>query len=52
MLACNYLPIIALLLFILSIWLPNMNKKDKSLSKYSEFENYKKNTSKIFPFIY
>ena len=52
MLACNYLPLIALLLLIIAIWLPNMHKKDKSLSRYSEFEDYKKNTSKIFPFIY
>ena len=52
MLACNYLPLIALLLFIILIWIPNMSKKDKSLSKYSEFNQYKKNTYKVFPFIY
>jgi len=52
MLACNYLPLIALLLFMILIWLPNMQKKDKSLSKYSSFKDYKKTTSKIFPFIY
>ena len=52
LLACNYIPLIALLLFIILIWIPNMNKKDKSLSKYSEFNQYKKHTYKVFHFIY
>ena len=52
LLACDWLPLIALLLFICFIWIPNMIRKDKSLSRYPEFEKYKKQTSRLFPFIY
>ena len=52
LLACDWVPLIALLIFIIFIWIPNMIKKDKSLSKYKEFENYKKKTNRLFPFIY
>ena len=52
LLACDWLPLLALFLFILFIWIPNMAKKDRSLSKYPEFESYKKRTNKFFPFIY
>ena len=52
LLACDWTPLIALFLFIGLIWIPNMIKKDNSLSRYSEFELYKKKTSRFFPFIY
>ena len=52
LLALDWTPIIVIFLFMILIWIPNMNNKDKSLSRYSEFEDYKKRTSKIFPFIY
>jgi len=52
LLAMHWLPIIALLSFIIIIWIPNMIKKDKSLSKYKNFEEYKKNTNSLFPFIW
>tara|TARA_B100001996_G_C18540311_1_gene546644 strand:+ start:22 stop:666 length:645 start_codon:yes stop_codon:yes gene_type:complete len=52
LLACDWLPLLALFLFIIFIWIPNMAKKDSSLSKYPEFESYKKKTNKFFPFIY
>ena len=52
LLSYNFLPLLALLLFIVFIWIPNMIKKDKSLSRYSEFEQYKKSSSKFFPFIF
>ena len=52
LLACDWTPLIALFLFIGLIWIPNMVKKDNSLSRYSEFELYKKKTSRFFPFIY
>ena len=52
LLACDWLPLIALLLFICFIWIPNMIRKDKSLSRYPEFEKYKKQTSRLFPFIF
>ena len=52
LLALDWTPIIVIFLFMILIWIPNMNNKDKSLSRYSEFKDYKKRTSKIFPFIY
>jgi steroid 5-alpha reductase family enzyme len=52
LLAIDWAPIIALFLFIAIIWIPNMIKKDKSLSRYSEFENYKKKSYKFIPYIW
>lgn len=52
LLARSWIPIIALLSFIFIIWIPNMVKKDKSLSRYNDFDEYKKNTNTLFPFIW
>ena len=52
LLALDWAPLIALLLFVVFIWLPNMYKKDKSLSKYSNFKQYKSKTKKFIPFIW
>jgi steroid 5-alpha reductase family enzyme len=52
LLAIDWAPIITLFLFIAIIWIPNMIKKDKSLSRYSEFENYKKKSYKFIPYIW
>tara|TARA_B000000441_G_scaffold127977_1_gene108270 strand:- start:104 stop:628 length:525 start_codon:yes stop_codon:yes gene_type:complete len=47
LLSMHWLTIAILIVFIGIVWVPNMIKKDKSLSRYSEFENYKSN-SRIF----
>ena len=52
LLAFDFVPLIVLLAYIIFLWIPNMIKKDKSLSKYSEFQNYKSKTKKFLPFIY
>ena len=52
LLAMDFAPLIVILLFFIVIWMPNMSKKDTSLSKYENFEKYKSKTSKFFPFIY
>jgi len=52
LLASDWLPLIALFIFIIFVWIPNMIKKDKSLSKYEKFDEYKKRTNRFFPFIY
>jgi len=52
LLARDWAPIIALFLFIAIIWIPNMIKKDKSLSRYPEFKNYKKKSYKFIPYIW
>jgi len=52
LLAMHWIPIIALLIFIAIIWIPNMFKKDKSLSRYNNFADYQHNTNRLFPFIW
>ena len=52
LLAKDYLPLIGLLTIIIFIWVPNMIKKDKSLSRYSEFSDYKKKSKCFFPFVF
>jgi len=44
LLSMHWLPILVLGSFILVIWIPNIIKKDKSLSRFQEFSKYKKNT--------
>ncbi len=50
LLAQHWIPLVALTLIIIIIWIPNIIRKEKSLSRYAEFEEYKKNSSLIFPF--
>ena len=52
LLALDWTPIIALLIFIFIIWIPNMLKKDKSLSRYKEFDDYKSKTKRFLPFLW
>ena len=52
LLAMHWIPMLALLIFIVVIWIPNMIKKDKSLSKYENFKDYKKRTNSFLPFIW
>ena len=52
LLAIDWAPLCALFMFICCIWIPNMIKKDQSLSRYSGFDDYKKKSNKFIPFIY
>ena len=52
LLSCHWIPIVVLVLFMIIIWLPNMRRKDKSLSRYPDYEDYKKRSSLIIPFIW
>ena len=52
LLAKHWVPILVLLLFIIVIWIPNIRKKEKSLSRYPNFNDYRKRSSFIIPFIY
>ena len=47
LLSMHWLTVLILIVFVGIVWVPNMIKKDKSLSRYSEFKNYKSN-SRIF----
>ena len=45
----HWLPFVILGLFAAIVFVPNMLKKDKSLSRYPEFEEYKANSGLILP---
>lgn len=49
MLAMHWLPFMILGGYVVGIFIPNMIKKDKSLSRYSDFEKYKKNSGFLWP---
>jgi steroid 5-alpha reductase family enzyme len=49
LLAMHWAPLAVLALFIAFVWLPNMRRKDKSLSRYPEFEDYRRRTGWIIP---
>ena len=48
-LAMHWIPMAVLCLFVSVIWIPNMIKKDRSLSRYPDFETYKKQSGWMFP---
>ena len=52
LLSMHWIPWVVLLLFIILVWAPNMLRKDKSLAKYDNFEDYKKGSKLFVPFIY
>jgi len=52
MLAMHWLPFVILGGFIAGIFIPNMLKKDQSLSRYPEFELYKANSGLLFPKVF
>jgi steroid 5-alpha reductase family enzyme len=52
LLAIHWLPLLILLMWIVFLWLPNMRKKDRVLSRYPGFEKYKEKTRRFIPFIY
>ena len=49
LLAQHWLPFVILGLFAAALFVPNMLKKDKSLSRYPEFEEYKENSGLLLP---
>jgi steroid 5-alpha reductase family enzyme len=49
MLAQHWLPFVILGIFFLGIFMPNMIKKDQSLSRYSEFTEYQTNSGLFLP---
>ena len=52
LIAKDWLPLLGLMLFVFLIWIPNMIKKDKSLSRYPEFHEYSKKSKRFFPFLF
>ncbi|MEM8777708.1 MAG: DUF1295 domain-containing protein, partial [Cyanobacteria bacterium P01_G01_bin.49] len=45
----HWLPFVIVGLFIATLFVPRMKKKDQSLSRYPEFESYKKVSGLILP---
>jgi steroid 5-alpha reductase family enzyme len=52
LLALHWLPFIILGLVIAVEWLPNMRRKDQSLARYAQFDDYKRKTRKFVPYLY
>ncbi len=50
-LAMHWAPFAALTLFVAVVWVPNMVRKDRSLSRYPGFEPYRKKSAWMVPFI-
>lgn len=51
LLARHWLPSAILMAWVLFIWVPNMLKKDRSLSRYPDFKAYKERTKLFIPFL-
>lgn len=52
LLAMHWLPLVILLLFVLVVWLPNMRRKDRSLARYPEFDEYRRRSKLFIPFLF
>lgn len=52
LLALHWIPLAVIALYLAVIWLPNMLKKDKSLSRYPQFAQYKKKSKLFIPFVW
>lgn len=50
-LAMHWAPFVVMLMVVGVIWVPNMLRKDRSLSRYPEFEAYRRRTKLILPFV-
>jgi protein-S-isoprenylcysteine O-methyltransferase Ste14 len=51
LLAMHWAPLLVIALFLAVVWIPNMLKKDRSLSRYPEFKAYKERTRLFIPFL-
>lgn len=51
LLAMHWLPFVVLGLFIIAYWVPNMLRKDRSLSRYPEFSDYRARSWLFIPFV-
>jgi protein-S-isoprenylcysteine O-methyltransferase Ste14 len=51
LLPMHWAPLCGLGLIVAGVWVPNMRRKDKSLSRYPEFAHYKSNTKLIIPYL-
>lgn len=52
LLAQHWLALLPVTFYTLGFWVPNMLKKDKSLSRYPEFADYKRKSNLFIPFLF
>lgn len=52
LLALHWLPLVFLILMMIIVWFPNMFRKERSLSRYPGFSEYKKNSNLFVPYIF
>lgn len=52
LLAAHWFPLAVLALFVATVWLPNMRRKDASLSRYPEFADYRARTKLLVPYVW
>lgn len=52
LLAMHWVPLAALSLFVAAVWLPNMRRKDRSLSRYPQFGEYRARSRLFIPFVF
>jgi steroid 5-alpha reductase family enzyme len=47
----HWAPLLALLAMVVFVWIPNMRRKDASLSRYPDFAEYKARSRLFIPFV-
>ncbi len=52
LLAFHWAPVAVIALVVAAVWYPNMRRKDASLSRYSEFANYRARTKLWIPYVW
>ncbi len=52
LLAMHWLPIAIIAVVVLVIWLPNMRRKDQSLSRYPQYADYQRRTRRLLPYLF
>ena len=51
LLAMHWMPLAVIGLYVIFYWYPNMRRKDRSLSRYPGFDDWKRSTKLFIPFI-
>jgi protein-S-isoprenylcysteine O-methyltransferase Ste14 len=52
LLALHWAPLLVIVLFVAAVWVPNMKRKDRSLSRYPEFAAYEARTKLWIPYVW
>ena len=52
LLAMHWAPMLVLATAVFGLWLPNMLRKDRSLSRYPEFAQWKARSAMFIPYLF